>query len=145
MNRRDFLKLSAVAAVAKTGTLIAAEAVTTNNTAPASTNSAADKPRKIWVPTDPANSPMGMAKGIFPGRVVWTRDPAATPWHGDITNGHWWETGTGVNQAAVDRMMSRSLQALTGTTSDARPRRKIRASPAGTKCTLRRQRQNSVG
>jgi hypothetical protein len=119
MNRRDFLKLSAVAAVAKTSTMIAAEAVTTNNAAPATTNSAAAKPRKIWVPTDPANSPMGTAKGFFPGRVIWTRDPAATPWHGDITNGHWWETGTGVNQAAVDQMMSRSLQALSGTTGDA--------------------------
>src|ERR1035441_7048670 len=28
---------------------------------------------------DPPNSPMGVAKGIFPGRVTWMRDTNATP------------------------------------------------------------------
>jgi len=119
MNRRDFLKLSTaatIASTAKAGALLAAEAPT--GAKPATTNAAPAKPREIWIPTDPPNTPEGTAKGIFPGRVVWMRDPAATPWKGDINNGHWWDTGTGVNQQAVDRMMSRSLQALTGATSD---------------------------
>lgn len=122
MHRRDFLKLSAVAtfaSTAKVGTLLAAEAPAATNAAAASTNKPPAKPREIWLPTDPVNTPMGTAKGIFPGRVVWMRDPAATPWHGDITNGHWWDTGTGVNQEAVDRMLSRSLQALTGAKDNA--------------------------
>jgi hypothetical protein len=65
---------------------------------------------------DPANSPMGTARGIFPGRVTWIRDTNATPWDG--MNGYWWQDATGVNQAAVDRMISASLRVLTGTTND---------------------------
>ena len=71
---------------------------------------------KSWEPTDPPNTPMGTAKGIYPGRVVWMRDTNATPWNG--LTGQWWQEGTGVNQAAVDRMMSTTLQALTGATTD---------------------------
>ena len=72
-----------------------------------------------WIPDDPPNSPVGKARGIFPGRVVWARDPAATPWSGKKDNdSNWWHDKTGVNQAAVDTMTSRSLQALTGTKSD---------------------------
>jgi hypothetical protein len=66
---------------------------------------------------DPPNSPMGVAKGIFPGRVTWMRDTNATPWDGKT--GSWWQDTNGINQAAVDRMVSMSLRALTGTTNDA--------------------------
>lgn len=66
---------------------------------------------------DPPNTPVGVAKGIFPGRVTWIRDTNATPWDG--TSGYWWQDSTGINQAAVDRMTSLSLQALTGAASDA--------------------------
>jgi hypothetical protein len=61
------------------------------------------------------NAPLGQGKGIFPGRVVWVRDPAATTWDG--TTGFWWED-TNSHQAVIDRMVSRSLQALTGKKSD---------------------------
>jgi hypothetical protein len=74
-------------------------------------------PQNAWTPSDPPNAPMGTAKGIFPGRVVWMRDTNATPWDG--TSGHWWDDETGVRQAAVDRMLAASLQALTGTTNNA--------------------------
>jgi hypothetical protein len=66
---------------------------------------------------DSPNSPMGVAKGIFPGRVTWMRDTNATPWDG--RTGSWWQDTNGINQAAVDRMVSMSLRALTGTTNDA--------------------------
>ena len=122
MNRRDFLKISAtaatVASAAKAATLLGANA-------PAAAKPAKTKLEKTWVPTDPPNSPVGTARGLFPGRVVWMRDPAATPWKGDINAGHWWDTGTGVNQEAVDRMMSRSLQALTGAATDAQAWQKL--------------------
>ena len=65
---------------------------------------------------DPPNSPMGVAKGIFPGRVTWMRDTNATPWNG--TTGFWWQDTNGIDQAAVDRMVSMSLQALTGAAND---------------------------
>ncbi len=70
----------------------------------------------LWVPSDPPNTPMGTGKGIFPGRVVWARDIAATPWDGKT--GHWWEDGTGINQDIVSSMMSRSLLTLSGTASE---------------------------
>ena len=69
-----------------------------------------------WAPADPPNSPIGAARGIFAGRVVWMRDTNAAPWDG--VTGHWWTDNTGVKQAAVERMISTSLQALTGATND---------------------------
>ena len=69
-----------------------------------------------WVPSDGANHPLGVGKGIFPGRVVWIRDLAATPWDGKT--GHWWEDGTGIDQAVVSAMMSKSLRTLSGAAAD---------------------------
>ena len=69
-----------------------------------------------WTPSDPPNSPMGKGRGIFPGRVTWARDLRATPW--DAKKGHWWEDVTGINQNTVDAMLSHSLQALTGASSE---------------------------
>jgi len=69
-----------------------------------------------WAPSDLPNSPSGEAKGIYPGRVTWLRNTNATPWNG--TTGHWWDDTNGTSQAVVDRMMSRSLRTLTGTTND---------------------------
>jgi hypothetical protein len=61
------------------------------------------------------NKPVGTAKGLFPGRVVWVRDSAATRWNG--SSGNWW-TDANTDQAAVDRMMSRMLQTYANATSD---------------------------
>ncbi len=71
-----------------------------------------------FVPSDPANSPMGVAKGIFPGRVVWVHDPDATNWDGPTSGTFWWEPSR-ANQALVDQMLSKGLRRLTGTDSDA--------------------------
>jgi len=68
-----------------------------------------------FVPSDPPNSPMGVARGIHPGRVVWNYNPKATGWQG---SGYWWDDRY-TDAAAVSQMLSQSLQALTGTTSDA--------------------------
>ncbi|MHC4750564.1 MAG: hypothetical protein ACYTFW_11880, partial [Planctomycetota bacterium] len=58
-----------------------------------------------------ANTPIGIARGIHPGRVVWVHDPDATDWDGP-GHGHWWESDH-TNQAVVDKMMSRAIEALT--------------------------------
>lgn len=63
-----------------------------------------------------ANQPMGIGKGIHPGRVVWAHDPAATKWDGP-GQGHWWEDSHTI-QGPIDRMMAQSLQQLTGEKSD---------------------------
>ena len=69
-----------------------------------------------FVPTDPPNSPMGVAKGIYPGRVMWIRDANATSWNG--STGSWWDD-TNTDQAKVDSMISTAIQGLTGESSDA--------------------------
>ncbi len=66
-------------------------------------------------PSEPANSPMGVAKGIHPGRVVWIRDADATSW--DEQNGNWWDDEN-TDQSKVDAMISKSIQQLTGQVSD---------------------------
>ena len=59
-----------------------------------------------------ANAPVGTAKGIYPGRVVWVHNPDATDWDGP-GNGFWWENSH-TNQTVVNRMMDQSIQALSG-------------------------------
>ena len=68
-----------------------------------------------FTPSEPPNSPMGVAKGIYPGRVVWTHEPAATSWDGSA--GHWWDDAH-TDQNVVDYMVSKTLQELTGQSSD---------------------------
>ncbi len=63
------------------------------------------------------NVPLGIAKGIHPGRVVWIHDPNATDWdgHGD---GYPWEPEHTIPKY-VNAMVSRSIRELTGTATDA--------------------------
>ena len=65
------------------------------------------------------NCPIGIARGIFPGRVVWARDPQATKWSGHIqsTTDQWW-MDSNTDQSRVDTMLSTILQSLTGTETD---------------------------
>ncbi|MGD8786146.1 MAG: DUF362 domain-containing protein, partial [Phycisphaerales bacterium] len=65
----------------------------------------------------PANEPLGVAKGIYPGRVIWVHDPEATDWEGP-GDGHWWQPEH-TNQEVCERMMSKAVQTLTKETSDA--------------------------
>ena len=69
-----------------------------------------------FVPSEPVNSPMGVAKGIHPGRVVWVHDPGATSWDG--STGRWWDDDS-TDQGAVDVMVSKTIRTLTGQASDA--------------------------
>ncbi|OHB73993.1 MAG: hypothetical protein A2Z25_05705 [Planctomycetes bacterium RBG_16_55_9] len=71
----------------------------------------------LFTPTEPANNPMGAAKGIHPGRVVWIRDPAATSWDG--STGSWWDDDN-TDQKTVDAMVSEAIRQLTGESSDAK-------------------------
>ncbi len=56
--------------------------------------------------------PIGEAKGLHPGRVVWVHDPKVLDWKGP-GDGHWWE-GEHTKQDRVDEMMSRAIRQLTG-------------------------------
>ena len=63
-----------------------------------------------------ANAPMGTARGINPGRVVWVHDPDATNWDGP-GNGHLWEA-VHTDQKVCDEMVSSALRSLTGKATD---------------------------
>lgn len=71
-----------------------------------------------WQP-DSVNAPLGEARGIFPGRVVWARDPAATKWGGQwkAKEGQWW-TDESTDKKKVEAMVSATLLKLTGAASD---------------------------
>ena len=117
MSRREFLKqvLSAgtcgamsslVPASALPGAW-AAEAAESANSAPVR-----------WTPADPSNQPIGQAKGIFPGRVVWIHDPSVAQWDGDTQSGGWFEDKS-TNPALADKMISDAVRILTGAKTDA--------------------------
>ena len=69
----------------------------------------------VFTPTESSNSPMGMAKGIYPGRVVWVRDADAANWDG--STGNWWDDSN-TDQKTVDAMVSSAVRTLTGASSD---------------------------
>ncbi len=67
---------------------------------------------------DTANVPIGVARGIFPGRVVWDRDPDATNEScGNRSFGDAYYLPKNTNMAVVDRMVQTSLLNLTGRSS----------------------------
>jgi hypothetical protein len=74
--------------------------------------------RYDWAP-EAANSPIGTARGIHPGRVVWARDPAATKWAGrwQLKDDQWW-TDANTDQTRVEGMLSETLRKLVGTPTD---------------------------
>ena len=62
---------------------------------------------KIWYKP---NIPLGVAKGIYPGRVAWGFNPKIATWDG--TTGFWWEDRFN-NQAETDKLLSQTLFSLT--------------------------------
>jgi hypothetical protein len=62
-----------------------------------------------------ANQPMGEAKGIFPGRVVWVHDPDATDENCNPGSyGHGWFLNENNDQIAIDAMLDTAVKALSG-------------------------------
>lgn len=71
-----------------------------------------------WEP-GASNKPIGNAKGIYPGRVVMSRDAKATKWAGrwNLKEDQWWlDKNTDVKR--VQNMLSVTLKELTGTKTD---------------------------
>jgi len=66
----------------------------------------------------PANAPIGIGKGIYPGRVVWTHDPNATNWGGVLSAKRWWEDDC-TNFDIVNKMFCDSIKALAGEKTEA--------------------------
>ena len=60
---------------------------------------------------DVPNNPMGVAKGLHPGRVAWIHAPGVATWDGET--GMWWEERWN-DQGKARRMVKEGLRALTG-------------------------------
>ncbi|HEY5910422.1 MAG TPA: DUF362 domain-containing protein [Verrucomicrobiae bacterium] len=98
ISRRRFLRASAVSGVAL-------------SQAPVLLRGAEPPP----VVTPEPLQPVGEAKGVHPGRVVWVHDPQVLNWAGP-GNGHWYQNGR-TGQERVDQMMAKAVMNLTGETS----------------------------
>ena len=105
MMARSRYVLAALCAVAAVAVIWGAIGATENNPAAAA-----------FMPSEPANSPMGVAQGIHPGRVVWVRNADATSWDG--STGNWWDDAN-TDPKIVAAMVSSALKGLTGAASDA--------------------------
>jgi len=79
---------------------------------------------KAFNPTDntfpiASNTPIGEAKGLFPGRVVWMHDDGATNENyvplKNSTN--YWYSNTNANEAVIKEMLSAALVKYSGTTN----------------------------
>jgi hypothetical protein len=66
----------------------------------------------------PSHGPLGVGKGIYPGRVVWVHAPEVTDWAGFSSSEHWWQTNH-TDLAMVEQMMSEALRRVSGQASEA--------------------------
>ncbi len=80
--------------------------VATLYTAESGAKTSSDK-LEIWYKP---NVPLGVAKGLFPGRVVWGHNPQIASWDGKT--GFWWEDRFN-NQSQTDKLFSQTLSGLT--------------------------------
>jgi hypothetical protein len=66
-------------------------------------------------PPQAGNEPIGEAKGIFPGRVVWVHNLNATDENCTNVEGDFWYQDDNTNTEEVQHMLSKGLKELTGT------------------------------
>lgn len=80
-----------------------------------STNPANTKAALVEASSFTPNNPIGEAKGIFPGRVVWVWNPDVT--NEDMTNeeGDYWFEDKNVDEDLMKKMLENGLMQLSGT------------------------------
>lgn len=67
-----------------------------------------------FVPSEPPNSPLGIAQGAMPGRVSWAHDGRATTWDGTTDAPGWW-ADTNTHPEVVARMLAAVIRSVGGT------------------------------
>lgn len=72
----------------------------------------------VFMTDEPPNSPVGVARGIFPGRVVWVWNPDATDESCTNEPGDYWFQDDNADAEVIETMLSESLHRLTGEESD---------------------------
>ena len=63
------------------------------------------------------NAPVGVAKGIYPGRVVWVHDPSAVNQSYDTLNtatDDYWDNDVNNNQKIIDSMLNAGIEQIAG-------------------------------
>lgn len=73
-----------------------------------------EEPVQNITPPEGVNSPMGIARGSYPGRVAWMQDFSTTRWDG--VTGQWWEDRN-TDQIKVNQMLSATIKGFTNTKS----------------------------
>jgi len=64
-----------------------------------------------------ANAPIGIAKGIYPGRVVWVMDKDVTNEKCTNKAGDYWYLSQNTNQAATEKMLADGIKNISGENS----------------------------
>lgn len=77
----------------------------------AEAGAAAGMPSAVFASTHHPHGPIGVPRGIRPGRVAWAWDPAACRW--DEKSGPWWSDAA-TDQARVDGMVARAVCCVAG-------------------------------
>ncbi|MCU0289057.1 MAG: DUF362 domain-containing protein, partial [Acidobacteria bacterium] len=75
-------------------------------------------PQESTAAVTAANEPIGIAKGIQPGRVTWAYDPNATDWDGFTSPEHWYESDH-TNLTIVEKMISQVIRGTAGKSTNA--------------------------
>ncbi len=119
LSRAEFLRAAGAAAVglAAAGCQRGPASVAPVETqAPTQAVAAASPGKTASDPAESPNAPLGMARGLHPGRVTWVHNPKATRWDG--SKGFWWQEEN-VDQNELFAMLSQALQVQTGESDDA--------------------------
>lgn len=63
-----------------------------------------------------SNDPIGVAQGMFPGRVVWVHDPQATNENYDPNNAgnDWWYSDNNANEMVIKNMLNTGIKEYAG-------------------------------
>jgi hypothetical protein len=101
--KHKFLEARYIAAILFLLTGVAATALLLSHS---SSETKANTPDVWYKP----NIPLGVARGIYPGRVVWGHNPKIASW--DEKTGFWWEDRFN-NQEGTDKLLSQTLSGLT--------------------------------
>ena len=67
-----------------------------------------------------ANMPIGVAKGIYPGRVVWVMDKDATNEYCNNNDGDYWFMDQNTDQAVVEKMLADGIKKVSGENTSAK-------------------------
>ena len=67
-----------------------------------------------------ANAPIGVAKGIYPGRVVWVFDKDATNEYCNNTEGDYWFMDQNTDQVVVEKMLADGIKKVSGENTSAK-------------------------